>query len=413
MGHGVVQFEEVDRAIDRLSHRAFDFLERLVATPSCLGGEEPAQTVVAAELERLGFAVERLPHRIPDEAAAGIATTSADGRTVVVGRRAGRGRSLLINGHVDVVPPGADELWSAPPFEPRRTADGWLQGRGAGDMKGGYAMATLALEALLSTVPERLDGPLVFASVIEEECTGNGSLGAARAGVVADAVVLPEPTDLGFLLGGLGILWVEISVYGCPAHAASADGGRNAIDVALPVLAALRSLERELRARAGGEHAVVNVGTLHAGDWQSSVPAVARLGVRVGFPAGWTAEEALALTKDVVERETASDPWLAEHPPRFVPNGFRAEGYEVAADVEVVELLAAAHRAVTGSEPATVPATATTDARFYSNQLGVPAVCYGPRARNIHGIDEAVELASIVTGARVLARFVASWAGAA
>jgi acetylornithine deacetylase len=155
------------------------------------------------------------------------------------------------------------------------------------------------------------------------------------------------------------------------------------------------------------------VGTFTAGDWQSSVPAAARLGVRVGYPASWTAEEALAHTQDVVERETGADPWLAEHPPRFAPNGFRAEGYAVAADAEPAVLLAAAHREVTGRDPETVPATATTDARFYANQLGVPAVCYGPRARNIHGIDEAVELASIVTGARVLARFNASWAGAA
>ena len=413
MGHAVLQFESVDRAIDDLSDRAFEFLERLVAAPSCLGDEEAAQRIVAGELERLGFDIERLAHAVPDEPAAGVSTTPADGRTIVVGRRDGNGRSLLINGHVDVVPPGADELWSAPPFQPTRTADGWLQGRGAGDMKGGFAMATLALEALLSTAPDRLEGAITFASVIEEECTGNGSLGAARAGVVADAVVLPEPTDLGVLLGGLGILWLEISVYGRPAHAAEAGGGRNAIDVALPLLGALRTLESELREQPGGEHAIVNVGTLHAGDWQSSVPAVARLGVRASFPAGWTAEQALELARDVVARETAKDLWLAEHPPQFVLNGFRAEGYDVPADAEAVELLAAAHRDVLGAAPATVPATATTDARYYANQFGLPAVCYGPRARNIHGIDEAVELASIVTGARVLARFIASWVGAA
>ncbi|MGZ4414561.1 MAG: ArgE/DapE family deacylase [Gaiellaceae bacterium] len=411
MGHDLLQFEAVDEAIDGLSDGAFAFLERLVAAPSCVGDESKAQAVVAGELDRLGFDVSRLALAALDEPAAGIPVHPFEDRAVVVGRRSGSGRSLVINGHVDVVPPGAPELWSSPPFEPTRTADGWLQGRGSGDMKGGFAMAMLALEALLATCSEALVGPVTFVSAIEEECSGNGTLSSARAGVVGDAVLLPEPTDLGLLLGGIGILWVEITVQGRPVHAASAGEGVNAIDAALPLLGALRTLEAELRACPGGERSIVNVGTFRAGDWQSSVPAATRLGVRIGFPPSWTAAQALEFSSELLERETAADAWLAAHPPRIVPNGLRAEGYDIAPSAPAVALLAAAHREVVGTEPSIVPVTATTDARFYANQFGLPAVCYGPRARNIHGIDEAVELASIIEGARVLARFIVSWVG--
>jgi acetylornithine deacetylase len=377
--------------------------------PACAACTAPAQDVVAAEFERIGLDVSRLALLDLDDAAAGVSTQPREGRTIVVGRRTGGPRSLLINGHVDVVPPGAPELWSSDPFQPTRTNDGWLVGRGAGDMKGGFAMATLALEALLTLDPALIDGSVAFVSTLEEECTGNGSLSAARAGVVADAVVLPEPTDLGLLLAGLGIVWFEVAVHGLPTHAHLPDGAVSALDAALPLLSALRSLERYVQGCPGGESARLNVGTFRAGDSPSSVPAVAKLGVRMSFPPSWTTDEALGVVRDIIASETASNQWLREHPPAIVPNGFRAVGYEFDADVPPVAKLAAAHRDLFGCDPTLVARTSTTDARIYVNEFGIPAFCYGPRARNIHGIDEPVDLASIIDAARVLARFIVDW----
>ena len=91
-------------------------------------------------------------------------------------------------------------------------------------MKGGFALASLALGALQAAAPGWLRGRGSFASVIEEECTGNGTLAAARAGVLADAAVLLEPTDLGLLLGGVASS-AELTVRGLPAHAESARTG--------------------------------------------------------------------------------------------------------------------------------------------------------------------------------------------
>jgi acetylornithine deacetylase len=322
--------------------------------------------------------------------------------------------SLLLNGHVDVVPAESGR-WASDPFTPVR-AGGWLTGRGAGDMKGGFAMGLLAVAALRRAAPGALAGELGFVSVIEEECTGNGTLAACRAGVLADAAVLLEPTDLGLLLGGTGILWAEIEIAGVAAHAESADRAVNPVRCVPAILRALAGLEDELN-KPGDDPAFdrlprpynVNVGTVTAGDWPSSVPARARLGVRVGFPRRWTPDEAFDRVRSAVLGAAAADPWLASHPPAVRPAGFRAEGYLIDDDHPLVTALAAAHASAHGEPPRRMVLGSTTDARYYLNQFGVPAVAYGPRSRNIHGTDEAVELASIVSGARTMARFIAGF----
>jgi acetylornithine deacetylase len=350
-----------------------------------------------------------VPGQVGNIDGSGLPPLPYAGRPLVLGERPSTGPSLLLNGHIDVVPPGDESLWGADPFEPR-LVDGWLYGRGAGDMKAGFAMALLAVEGLLESAPEAIAGPLSFLSVIEEECTGNGTLAAAESGVLADAVLLPEPTNLELLLEGIGILWLELTVEGRSGHAHLPQAGANAIALALPLLTALQELQDDFNPDGGSRHAL-NLGTFHAGDWQSSVPGVARVGVRIGFPSEWSPADAQARVVEAVGRAARDNPWLAEHPPRLRFNGFRAEGYALDPSHELVRKLSAAHADVLGEPPATQDGTATTDARYYLNRFGVPALCYGPRVRNIHGIDEAVELESIVTGARVLARFLARFYG--
>jgi acetylornithine deacetylase len=392
------------------------FLERLVAAPSTVGNEHEAQALVERELTRLGFDVERLPifDTIDDDSLAGVPQTSYFGRFDLIGRRGAshEGPSLLLNGHIDVVPAEPPDLWTSPPYEPRRTKDR-LFGRGSGDMKGGFAMAALALDALLAAAPDALSGPLTFASVIEEECTGNGTLAAARAGVLADAVVLPEPTGLDLLLAGVGILWLDVVVTGRSAHAESADRAVNPVDLAIRIVGALRDLEREMNehrepSMEGIAHPYnLNVGTFAAGDWPSSVPATATLRVRVGHPTAWSAEEAEARVRKAID--AIDDPWLREHPPTIRPSGFRAEGYALSTKHALAARLATAHEQAHGTKPHAKAMASTTDARLYINNFDTPAVCYGPTAHDIHGIDESVELRSIVDGARTLARFIAGW----
>jgi acetylornithine deacetylase len=417
VGYAPGSFEAVDRAIEAGAEAAFSFLERLVAAPSTVGHEAAAQEIVAAELARLGFQVRAVP--VPPETAAsapgGVAQSSYAGRDNVLGRlNPGTGPSLLLNGHIDVVPAGA-AMWSAPPFSPRRV-NGWMTGRGAGDMKGGFAMGMLAIEALRAVMPDALAGELAFLSVIEEECTGNGTLAACRSGVLGDAVVMLEPTSLDLLIGGVGVLWAEISIDGISAHAEAADRAVNPVRFVPTVLRALADFETEMNATADdaafSEVASpynVNAGTLDAGDWPSSVPGQARLGVRVGFPRAWTPQQALDRLQAKLAEVARRDPWLSEHVPSARELGYRAEGYLLSPDHPLASAMADAHSWAHTKAPRRLVMGSTTDARYYLNQFGVPALAYGPRARNIHAADEAVELASIVGGARTLARFIARY----
>jgi acetylornithine deacetylase len=408
----------LDDAIQAAAPRALSFLERLVAAPTVLGHESSGQEVVSDELGRLGFDLRAIEvaGSIGSDPLAGVPQSSYEGRYDVLGTLGdGDGASLLLNGHVDVVPAGEPELWSSPPFAPRLDG-GLLYGRGAGDMKGGFAMATLAIDALLQADPAAVTGSLSFLSVIEEECTGNGTLAAARSGVLADAVVLPEPTDLRLLLGGIGILWLDVTVDGDAGHAQAADSAVSAIDGALILVDALRRLEREMNAGVyepgleGLEHPYnVNIGMLRSGDWGSSVPARARMRVRIGHPTAWSAAEAERRVRVVVDTACAEDPWLTEHPPTIRPSGFRAQGYALDGDHVLARRIVDAHADAHGASPDAVTLPSTTDARLYLRGFGTPAVCYGPRAWRIHGIDECVDTRSIIDGARTLGRFIARW----
>jgi acetylornithine deacetylase len=415
-GGPILDLEKLDAAIEEHVHGAFGFLERLVAAPSTVGEELEAQALVELELKRLGFEVQHLPinDTIADDPLGGVPQVSYFGRFDLIGQlnQANQGPSLLLNGHIDIVPAEQPDIWTSPPFEPRRTKDR-LYGRGAGDMKGGFAMAALALDALLATAPDAITGPLVFASVIEEECTGNGTLAAARAGVLADAVVLPEPTGLDLLLAGVGILWLDVVITGKSAHAESADRAVNPVDLAIQIVGALRDLEREMNevrepSMEGVAHPYnLNVGTFDAGDWPSSVPATATLRLRVGHPTAWSSDEAEARVRTAIE--AIGDPWLRDHPPTIRPSGFRAKGYALSETHPLATRLAKAHEQAHGTKPNAKAMASTTDARLYINDFDAPAICYGPAARDIHGIDESVELQSIVDGARTLARFIADW----
>ena len=413
-----IAFGMIDDAIERHAESAFVFLEDLVRADSTVGREQDALEVLADRFGASGFEIERLPvpGDVVEHPAAGVAQTSYDGRYDVFARLPGRGgRSLLFNGHIDVVPPGDLTQWTMPPYEPVRR-DGWLYGRGSGDMKAGFAMGWLALQAILEVAPSTITGDLALVAVIEEECTGNGTLAACQAGQLADAVVLLEPTDLDLLLAGVGVLWFEIVVFGSAGHAHDADRSASALDAALDVITGLRAFERRINLGVADEAFIgvtqpynLNIGIVNTGDWQSSVPSSATVGVRFGFPRSWSVERAVECFQAELDDVSARSTALTKRHPQLRPNGFRAEGYALDPSHDLVDAMRRAHHAAHGTDVGTYGLGSTTDARFYLNQFGVPALCYGPRAVDIHGIDEHVELRSIVDGARTLVRFIADF----
>ncbi len=413
----------LDAAIAAHTESAVAFLEDLVRAPSQVGSEQVALEVFARELAAMGLEVERLP--FPDgpfdDPRGGVSPRSQDlpgegaraERYQVVGRTPGSGPlTLLLNGHIDVVPAADAALWTSPPFEPQRR-DGRLYGRGAADMKGGFAIGILALRALRDVSPGLFaTRRLGFLAVIEEECTGNGALNAASEhGVLADEVVLLEPTDLGIMLGGVGVLWLDVEVTGHASHAESADSTSNAIDLGMRLVAALRVWAADLSvaepdpALPDTDHPYnLNLGRITAGDWNSSAPSTATLGLRMGFPRSWDPARAERELRTFIQ-EVADEDGDFPAPPVVRASGFRASGYLIDEDHPLVRDLSAAHLDAHGDEPRLFSLGSTTDARTYLNHFGVPAVCFGAIAHDMHGVDESVDLQSIVDGARTLARF--------
>jgi acetylornithine deacetylase len=328
-----------------------------------------------------------------------------------------RGRSLILQGHVDVVPPGPLDMWSTPPFEPV-VCDGWMYGRGAGDMKAGVSAAVFALDALRRAGFEPA-GTVYLQSVVEEESTGNGALMTHLRGYQADAALIAEPGREMLTRANVGVLWFEIEVRGHPVHVAYMESGVNAIDAMYRVVGALRELEKSWNEVArtdavfsGSEHPLnLNVGKIEGGDWASSVPAWCRIDCRMALLPGTPAGKAAREIEEALRDFARGDSFLANNPPKITWNGFFAEGYRLEPGSEAEAVLGRAHETVIGRPLETSLATAYLDARVHSLYDRIPALNYGCFAENYHSFDERVNLDSLRRTTEVIALFIAEWCG--
>lgn len=410
--------DAVDHAIAAHAEAAFGFLEALVRAASTVGHEHAAMEVFAAEVQRLGLTVTRLPfsNETSADPRAGVTPDDAHlgaGRFQVLATTPGAGAlTVLLNGHLDVVPAETADLWTTPPFEPVRR-NGRLYGRGAADMKSGFAVGVLALRALQDVAPDLFaQRRLGFLAVVEEECTGNGTLRAiTEQGATAAEVVVLEPTDLGLLAGGVGVLWIDIRIIAHSGHAFAADSHANAIDLGMRLVAGLRHWAAEVTwaepepSMASNQSPYnVNLGKVQSGDWTSTAPSSALFGVRIGFPRSWSLTKAEEQVRKVIAGFVTADGGFPV-PPVVTLSGLRAQGYLLEAASPLIRDLSAAHVQAHGVAPLVHTLGSTTDARFYVNDFGIPAVCYGAIGHDLHGIDESVDLHSIVDAARTLARF--------
>ena len=400
-----------------------DFLAELVKFPTLRGAEQTAQDFLAGELRARGYAVDRWKVDVEDiqhlRGFSPVSTSYENAFNVVGTHRAQspQGKSLILNGHIDVVPVGPLDMWDSPPFEPRIEA-GWMYGRGAGDMKAGLAANLFALEAL-RRIGYRPAADVHVQSVIEEECTGNGALACLQRGYRADAFLVPEPFGDRLVRAQIGVMWLRITVRGRPVHVLDTAGGANAIEAAFPLIQALHGLEerwnapaRKHEAFAEVEHPInVNVGTIQGGDWPSSVPAWCTFEMRIAVYPDQDLEEAREEVERCIRTAAQDNPFLADFPPKIEYPGFLSEGYVLQGADEAIGILERAHRAAYGSALEQTVTTAMTDARFTGLYAGIPSLVYGPTAENIHGFNERVELESVRRITQAIALFVAEWCG--
>ncbi|WP_043364474.1 ArgE/DapE family deacylase [Belnapia sp. F-4-1] len=411
-------------AVDALRDESVETLKRLVRCPSTLGNEQSALNEMARIYEGLGLAPRRVP-TVPAELAAhpGFSPPliSYEGRDNVVALhqpRERRGRSLTLQGHVDVVPEGAADMWATPPYEPD-IRDGRMYGRGAGDMKAGIVSYVTAFKAI------RMAGlqpaaEVQMQSVIEEECSGNGALAAMLAMPKTDAVIIPEPgPGLDALYTAeVGVVWAWVTVSGRPAHVRDMQAGVNAIEAATIIAGAFKEYEREMNdgsrihpAFRGVNHPVnVNLGTIEGGEWNSSVATRCRIGLRVGVMMGYTAAQTRADIERLVEQAKGHER-LRGAMVKLEFKGFMADPCVFDTDAEIVQLARRSYAEVTGGSLRDYPATGLTDGRFFTLYQDTPVACFGPDAVDIHGIDENVGLDSMHGITRTIALAMAEWCG--
>ena len=392
-------------------------LEELVAAPTLLGEEAGGQAVMRRAFEALGlepFDVPLDPAALHNHPAGAPFSWDVDGKANVLADwdGSGGGRSLILNGHIDVVSPEPAALWTGDPFAARIEGE-WMYGRGAGDMKSGLAAMVGAVRGL-QRLRLRPRGRVQLQSVVEEECTGNGALACVLAGQTADAAILTEPTQGAIWNAQVGVLWFQVRAIGAPAHAGEAANGNNAIEASYAVIEALRALEAELNATkhplfAAYPHPInLNVGMIRGGDWPSTVAGECVTHFRLALYPGEPVGALKARVEEAVAAVAAGSAFSFE----VVYDGFQCEGYELEPDHELVTGLAhAAARVNGGHHPPLFASTATTDARTFQLYGNTPAVCFGPLAENEHGIDERVHLPSITRTAQAIALFIADWCG--
>ncbi|MFC3615327.1 ArgE/DapE family deacylase [Lutimaribacter marinistellae] len=421
---------EIQNAISSAVDAAFEtevaFLQKFVQIPSVRFCEGPAQDFMADALSARGYDVDDWQLRLEDlEHLPGFGAIEGDfskARSVVGTHHPAqtKGRSLILQGHLDVVPTGPSDMWSDPPFS-GHVRNGWMYGRGAGDMKSGTVAALFALDAIRQAGFEPA-ARVHFQSVIEEESTGLGALSTLQRGYRADVALIPEPSDFRINRAQIGVLWFKLRVRGRPVHVAVAGEGSNAIMATFDVLDALKMLEIEWNARAAHDpvygdvaHPLnLNAGKIAGGDWASSVPAWCDVDCRMGVLPGADLNEAKAEIEACIAKAARNHPFLGNNPPEVIWNGFQAEGYVLGEDADpALSIMQEAYRSVFG--PAETlgenKMTALTDSRFYGLYYDIPSFCIGARAENIHGFDERVELESVRNLTKVLAGFIARWCG--
>ncbi len=398
-------------------------IQDLVRIPSEGGtdAENDAQAAMAARFEQGGLEVDHwridldgvLAH--PDFPGVEVEREEAWG---VVGRLpgSGDGPTLLLDGHVDVVPTGDPDAWARDPWS-GDVADGRLHGRGTADMKAGLLAAHWAVQAVRAA-GVRLRGDVLVAPVQGEEDGGLGTFALLERGWTADACVIPEPTELDVIPANAGALTFRLRIRGLATHAARRAEGVSAIDKLVPVLAALADLERRrhedvdpLATRWELAHPL-SLGTVRAGDWASSVPdllvAEGRLGVAIGEPV----DAARASLEHAVAAACADDAWLRDHPVEVEWWGGQFASGRIPDGSDLVERMRRAHAVAGGAHQEVYGAPYGSDLRLLTAR-GIPTVQYGPGdVRLAHGPHESVPVDEVVTAARALAVLVLDVCGA-
>ncbi|MEM7537415.1 MAG: ArgE/DapE family deacylase [Chloroflexota bacterium] len=409
------------------------FLDELVAIQSLDGtpAENEVQRLFAAKLHEFGFAVDEWAidfDTLRQHPSYSAEVDRAEGINVVGiwGNNTGgeTGKSLILNGHTDVVPAGDLDRWT---FDPWRatvdttadTGNGRVYGRGALDMKGGLCCALFAVKAIMDA-GVALDGRVLIESVIGEEDGGCGTLAAVVRGHRADAAVIMEPTELMIAPAQAGCFNFRITIPGKAAHGAMRFEGVDPLEKFMLIYQAILDYERGRNTNV--THPMftdydapypICCGTIHAGNWASTVAESLTFEGRYGIEPGEDHAAVRTAFETAIHNAANTDDWLRKHPPIVEWWGGQFDPAEIPADHAIVQTAESAFTDITGHVPIVRGMTYGADMRLLVNDGNTPTIMFGPGdVRMAHRPDEYVPLADLETCVQTLALMILRFCGA-
>jgi acetylornithine deacetylase len=431
--------ENIAAAIEANSERIVETLCDLVRFPSIVKadpreagpGERDCQLYLQRRLEAIGFSTDLWDPDGPALYAKYEGRPGAhkgrtfEGRPNLAGvlKGAGGGRSIMLTGHIDVVPPGAPGHWTSDPFVPV-AADGFVRGRGVVDMKGGVACMLMAIE-ILKGIGVELAGDVVFTTVVDEEIGGMGSLAMVDRGYRADAGIMTEPTANRIAPLCHGILWARIVVDGIGGHAEltpnhwDKSGPVDAIRLCRQVLDGIDILNRRWQYDPIKNHPLMDlpnqiiVTQIQAGEHPASIAGRGEIVIDVQYLPHEKDEFGLGgRVKSEVEAHLAAvcqaDPYLRKHPVR-VEWILDADCAEVPAEHPFLSVLQdAVERAALDSRLAGFGAH--SDIGLPTSLGRTPTVNFGPGdPAQSHQPNERVSVRDLVDCTKAIGLAVESW----
>ena len=416
----ISKFEEkLKTVIGELHDEMTDTLAELVRIPSVVGNEGPAQDFMQRKYEDLGLDVEIFEadkNKVGQHSAYVESGLPFEGRPNVIGVLTGDAhkKSIILNGHVDVVSPEPVDQWQHDPWGAEIEGNR-LYGRGAVDMKAGVIANLFALKALIKAGIEP-SGDVMLQSVIEEEAGGGGgTLACLMEGYTTDGMIITEPFMIP-VISHPGILYFRIKISGLTAHAGHAHRGVNAIGKMMKVYDAMVDLDLQRAAtvafplyhKVEGRSCHLNIGTLKAGDWPSTVAGFAEMECRISFIPGESIVETKKTVERVIDEVARADDWLKDHPPQVEWFGWKTEPWYQDPDDPFIKTVLPCFESVWGQKLEICGATAGLDNRF-SFFFGFPSICFGPDGNNYHSFDEYVDLDSLVIATKAVALSTLEW----
>jgi len=405
--------------VDKNKDETIKYMSGFLKHPSVMGEEESAQMYYADLLKLLDMEVdiwEPKPEDMKINPDFMASRNDYTGSPDVVGvlKGTGEGKSIFLNGHVDVVPAGGND-WTDSPWS-GKYEDGKVYGRGANDMKGGLIAYIMAMKAI-KDAGVKLKGDVSIASVIGEETGGAGTLSLISRGYKADGAIISEPSDLRVCPVSMGVIWFRVRIRGLMAHAATSYLGVNAISKAAMLIQSIdaydKKMIREKKHPLYSHHPSpfsINIGIIKGGVFPTSVPDEVVMEARMSFSPDDDIAQVKREVEETIFEAARKDDWLKEHMPEVEWYGFCLNSGSVPMDNPLLGTLIDNFKFVKDKEPEIIGTPWGTDAGAMIRYGKIPTIVFGPGPGGMaHKADEYIDVEMLQDTIKVIASTILDW----